>query len=56
MRDIKNLRFGNVVTDIVADGSFCFVTSNEAYTLEINDRKYNFAPGKNTLTLKEGRR
>lgn len=48
---VKNLRFGNIVTDIVSDGPCCFVTSNEAYTLEINGKEYNILPGENTLTM-----
>lgn len=48
---IKNLRFGNVVTDIVADGGKCSVTSNELYTLEINGIKYDIVPGENTFML-----
>ena len=48
---IKNLHFGNVVTDIVADGNQCFVTSNNAYNLEINGVKYDILPGENTLVL-----
>ncbi len=48
---IKNLRFGNVVTDIVADKNVCRVTSNEDYTLEINGNKYNINAGENTLTI-----
>ena len=30
---IENLRFGNVVTDIVAENDKCLVTSNAPYTL-----------------------
>lgn len=37
---IKNLRFGNIVTDIVASGDECFVTSNSEYALEINGKKF----------------
>jgi hypothetical protein len=48
---IKNLRFGNIVTDIVADGSECSVISNQPYTLEINGKKFDIAPGENTLAL-----
>lgn len=48
---IKNLRFGNVVTDIVADGNVCTVTSNEAYTLEVNGTKYEINTGENKILL-----
>ena len=33
---IKNLRFGGIVTDIIADEKICMVESNEGYTLKIN--------------------
>lgn len=48
---IKNLRFGNIVTDILADGNDCTVTSNEAYTLEICGRAYQIVPGENKILL-----
>lgn len=46
---IKNLRFGNVVTDIEAEGNQCVVFSNECYTLKINNRIYEIHPGENEL-------
>ncbi len=46
---IKNFRFGNIVTDIISNGDKCTVVSNENYTLEINDKKYDIKPGKNIL-------
>lgn len=48
---IRNLRFGSVVTDIVADEATCCVHSNAAYTLEINQKAYAVHPGENVFTL-----
>ena len=48
---VRNLRFGNVVTDILADGSFCRVQANAPYTLKINGKPYEIAAGDNVLAL-----
>lgn len=48
---IKNLRFGNIVTDIVAIGDKCTVKSNEPYTLVINGTKYPVFSGDNIFDL-----
>ena len=48
---IENLRFGNVVTDIVADGNTCIVNANEPYTLEINGIPYAIAEGENRIHI-----
>ncbi len=48
---IKNFRFGNVVTDIVANGNVCRITSNEEYTLEINEKKYAIKSGENEIVI-----
>jgi glycogen debranching enzyme len=48
---IKNLRFGQVVTDIVADETTCCVLSNAPYTLEINQKAYEIQPGENRFTI-----
>ena len=48
---IRNLRFGTITTDIVADGNVCTAVSNEAYTLEINGRRFEVAPGENHFSL-----
>jgi len=48
---IENLRFGNVVTDIVSEGNICRVTSNEPYTLKINGKSYSVASGDNTIEI-----
>lgn len=46
---LKNLRFGNIITDIIADENICRVTSNESYTLEINEKKYKIYAGENEI-------
>jgi hypothetical protein len=48
---IRNLRFGDVVTDIVADDTCCTVISNAPYTLMINGIAYVIEAGENTITL-----
>ena len=48
---IKNLRFGDIVTDIVAEGNACRVTSNAPYTLEIKGKKYEILTGENEINL-----
>ena len=48
---IKNLRFGDVVTDIVAEGDSCTVRSNESYTLVINGKCFEILPGENSIPL-----
>ena len=48
---IKNLRFANVVTDILARGNACTVRSNGHFTLEINGRAFQISPGEQAITL-----
>ena len=48
---IKNLHFGNVVTDIVANGKACTVTSNAPYTLEIDGKAYEIKEGTTEITF-----
>lgn len=48
---IRNLRFGDIVTDIVADGAHCRVHASGAYTLVINGKEYAIAAGDNDLIL-----
>lgn len=48
---VKNLRFGNVITDIIADETTCTVTSNAAYTLKISGASFHVNAGKNTFQL-----
>ncbi len=42
---IKNLRFGEVVTDIIAEGNCVSVRTNLPYTLMINDRAHAIKSG-----------
>ena len=48
---IKNLRFANVVTDVVAEGDCCTVKSNNPYTLKINGRTFDILAGEQTIFL-----
>ncbi|MDP4204903.1 MAG: trehalase family glycosidase [Bacteroidota bacterium] len=48
---IKNLRFGNIATDIVYSDNSITIQSNEAYTLKINDKPYPINPGKQSFKL-----
>lgn len=48
---IKNLRFGNVITDIVANSNTCTVSSSAPYTLEICGKAYEIKAGKNSFTI-----
>lgn len=48
---IKNLRFGNVITDITAVGDKCIVNSNASYTLFINDIEYKISAGNNLFEI-----
>ena len=48
---IKNLRFGDIVTDITAENNICTVISNEKYTLYINDKEYSVKKGINVINL-----
>ena len=50
---VKNLRFGDIVTDIVADKTTCTVKSNADYTLKINGKDYFIHKGENNFYLKE---
>lgn len=49
---IKNLRFGNIITDICACGKKCTVKSNGAYTLEINGIQYAVDEGTNEFIVR----
>ena len=49
---VKNLRFGKVVTDIVADGKLCSVTSSMPYILKIDGVSYAIQKGENRITLR----
>ncbi len=48
---IRNLSFGDVITDIVASGGECEVTSNKEYTLVINGSDYKIHAGFNKFKL-----
>lgn len=48
---IENLRFGDVVTDIVADGDICRVMSNLPYTLKINGKTFCISAGENEIKI-----
>ncbi len=48
---IKNLRFGDIVTDITACGDECTVISNGEYTLVINGVSHSIAVGENRFLL-----
>lgn len=48
---IKNLKFGDIVTDIIANGNICRVISNGEYTLEINGEKYEINIGENEILI-----
>ena len=48
---VKNLRFGEVVTDIVAEGAICNVQSNLPYTLVVNGKAFPIAIGNNVINL-----
>ena len=48
---IKNLHFGNVETDIIADEKSCFVRSNAPYTLEICGKAFKIEIGENEFLL-----
>ena len=46
---IRNLRFGDVITDIEAFHEKCTVRSNRPYTLKINGKAYKISEGVNEL-------
>lgn len=48
---VKNLRFGSIVTDIIANGEVCIVESNASYTLKIDGRNYIIKRGINKITF-----
>ena len=50
---VKNLHFGDVVTDVVAEGNRCFVTANKPYRLKINGREYVVCVGENTFEIEK---
>ncbi|MBP3359609.1 MAG: hypothetical protein J6N52_02045 [Clostridia bacterium] len=48
---IKNLRFGSVITDIIAEGDECRCYSNADFTLKINGKSYSIANGENIIRI-----
>ncbi|MCR4718938.1 MAG: alpha,alpha-trehalase, partial [Firmicutes bacterium] len=48
---IKNLRFGEVITDITAIGDKCTVISNKPYNLKINEKNFIINRGLNEITF-----
>ena len=48
---IRNLRFGEIITDIEAFQGKCMVTANEGYTLKINGNSYEILGGENAFDL-----
>ena len=48
---IKNFRFGDIITDIVAKNGVCRVVSNAPYTLEICGKAYKVSVGENTFAV-----
>lgn len=48
---IRNLRFGGVVTDIIAEGNSVTVESNAPYTLKIGGKPYPVQAGTNRFVL-----
>lgn len=49
---IRNLRFGDIITDIIAENNVCRVKSNALYTLKINNQIFNVVIGENTFDLR----
>ena len=48
---VRGLRFGNIVTSLVREGDCVSVESNSAYTLMINERKFEISAGKQNIKL-----
>jgi len=48
---VKNLRFGEIITDIVADNNVCRVVSNAPYTLKINGKAFAIQTGETVLKI-----
>lgn len=48
---IRNLRFGNVTTDIEAEGSLCRVRASAPYTLIICGKAYSITEGENLFQI-----
>lgn len=48
---IRNLRFGDIVTDITAQGGLCTVVSNAPYVLKIDGKPFAIAVGEQSFCL-----
>ncbi|MBQ9132292.1 MAG: hypothetical protein IJX62_07470 [Clostridia bacterium] len=48
---VQNLRFADVVTDIVAQGNVCRVMANQPYTLKINGKAFPILAGEQTFEI-----
>ena len=48
---IRNLRFGDILTDIEAEGNICKVKSNGTYTLRINGHDFAISEGENEFLI-----
>lgn len=48
---VRNLRFGEIITDIIAEGKRCFVTTNYPYCLKINGKAFMLSVGENEIEL-----
>lgn len=48
---IKNLRFGNTVTEIMYENQICKVSSDNDFTLIVNGNKYDIKAGNNTFNF-----
>ena len=48
---VKNLRFGDIVTDVIAEDNHCFVRSNAPYCLKINGKIYEILVGENRFEI-----
>ena len=48
---IKNLRFGEVITEIVADDNECRVVTNKSYTLKVNGKVHDISEGESMIII-----
>ena len=48
---IKNLKFGNIVTDIISENGICIVKSNGEYTLKIDGASHQVHKGTTVINL-----
>ncbi len=48
---LRNLRFGDVVTDLLCDQGVCEITSSAPYTLYLNDKEFGVQAGTNRFAL-----